>query len=179
MRTPGTAAAVVITLILSVAVSSRAYCADPADFVISINVPAGFSQGEPSRREFETAAGIKTQETYLCESDDAVIIISVTDTGFTEETEQGMIEALEYAMMEYSAAYSVLSTGSRRINGNVFVTGRYAFAEDGTDLYAAVFATHIGTKQFQIQLLAYSPDRLDQADLREAVNSFTYLVKNP
>jgi hypothetical protein len=179
MRMPGTAAAVLITIILSAASFSKAYCADPADFVISINIPAGFSRGEPSRREFETAAGKKTQETYLCESDDAVIIISVTDTGFTEETEQGMIEALEYAMMEYSAAYTVLATGSRRINGYLFVTGRYTFPEGGTDLYADVFATHIGTKQFQIQLLAYSPDRLDQADLREAVNSFTYLVKNP
>ncbi len=146
------------------------------DYLLSMDRPSGFSKFDAQRSELNTAAGKKIQKTFLSESPDAVIIISIVDTGFTEENEAGMLEALEYALMEYSS-YTIITKGQRRINGYLFLTSRYTFLQDGIPLFADVFLSHIGTKQINIQILADSKERLDKNDLRKAVESFTLLQK--
>lgn len=147
------------------------------DYLISMKIPSGFSDMEVSTAELDTSAGTKIQTTHVTEGPDAIIVISVTDTGFTEESEAQMMEGLSYAMMEYTMAYRQLSEGKRRINGYLFKTGSFTFNQDETDLYVDVYLTHIGTKQILIQILADSRKRLRQPDLQTAVDTFTYIEK--
>ena len=191
MRTLHTAAAVFFTALFFTVCTAPAFPQQASEkkavgadsgrklpgYILSVKLPPGFSKAEVSSTEITTAAGIKTQKSYVSEGDDAVIIISVVDTGFSEDSEKSMITALEYALLNYSSAYSLLSRGTRRINGNLFLTRRYTFVEGGSDLYTDLYITHIDTKQFQIQTLGYTEERLDKADLQESVHSFTYLVR--